>query len=342
MVGLYNDLKVKLDELIIKLKEPPNKEIKIVCMPHFCIDNYVNYGGDYESFLQKFEKIAKQGGGNLALRQTLNIGGKAANCACALSSLGLQTHLIGKTDELGFILLEHFVHGKDLDISHVSSDGDLAFTTAIELEKASVMISDPGSLSRFGPEYLTEDDEKLILDADIVCVSDWGLNEIGTELARYIFSLIKENKKGKTFFDPGDPSPKMDKEKVEIEDLTNEVIESSLVDIMSVNEDEIEKYGSNDFLKKKARVDLHTHSYARSFYKEKKTEEIPTFIIKPIRLTGAGDAWNAGDIYGEVMGFPDDLRLLLANALATCYISNPKGIHPTRGDIINFLENEMI
>ncbi len=327
-----------ISELIKKLETVPPPESRIVLMPHFCIDNFVHFGDTPESFIRKIEDIASRGGGNLALPQNLQIGGKAANCASALDSLGLQPNLFAKTDELGLKLLQHFVKGKNIDISHVSSNGSLAFTTTIELQGANIMLSDPGSLSTFGPENLTEGDTELIKQADFVCISDWGMNKKGTELAQYVFSLVKNEGGGQTFFDPGDPSPKKENANREINNLKKHILEGGLLDILSVNGDEVNRYGGLDELRDMARVDLHAKTFSASYTSEMETNKIPAFEVKPIRLTGAGDAWNAGDILGQVLGLPDELRLLLANAVAGHYISDSTGKHATEQDLLEFLK----
>ncbi|SNQ59226.1 carbohydrate kinase family protein [Candidatus Methanoperedens nitratireducens] len=333
------------EELIEKLAESTPTEFKIVVMPHFCIDSSVRYEDNCKSFIRKFKNIAGRGGGNIIVKQSLLRGGKAANCASALLSLGVRTYLITRTDEIGYKLLEYFFKGKDADLSYVSKDGELASSTAIELRGTNVMLSDPGSLSQFGPECLTEKEEKLIREADLVCVSDWGLNKKGTELAEHVFGIVKEEKEGKTFFDPGDPSPKEGDVEEEIERMVSRILSEGLVDIISVNEDEVKRYGKKDnlsrainHLRQVVRVDLHTEDYVRTFYKDRETGEIPAFDIQPKRLTGAGDAWNAGDIFGEIIGLSDDLRLMLANAVAAYYISDPEGKHPTRRDLMKFLD----
>lgn len=330
-------------ELVKKLQEDISKDLKIVMLPHFCIDNLVQYKKSSKSFLKEFKNTTKQKGGNIVVKQNLFSGGKASNCALALSSLGVHTYLIAKTSQLGYAILKTFFEGKNIDLSHVKKDGELAFTTALEFKEANIMVSDPGSLSQFGPKSLKTEDEKLISEADILCFSDWGLNQKGTELARHIFNLIKE-KGGKTFFDPGDPSPKGSKKKKEIEEINN-ILKNNLVDILSVNEAEAKEFGkSNNFkkainnLKKVTRVDLHTKDYAQSFYDNKNTAKIKAFDVQAKRFTGAGDAWNAGDILGEIMELSSELRILLANAVAAYYISDPQRKHPSKHDLINFLE----
>lgn len=329
-------------ELIEQLKEPILKECNVVVMPHFCIDNLIQYAGDFDSFKESAEHIVNQGGGNLKIKQIQQIGGKAANFAHALASLGMHSHLIAKTNEMGYILLEHLFKEKNVDLSHVKRNGELAFTSSIELKSANIMISDPASLSQFGPENLTQDDEELIKAADLVCISDWGLNEKGTELANHVFKLMKEEGQGKTFFDPGDPSPKKERPDKEIKELIKNVISAGLVDIMSVNMEEAQQLGGLDFLRTQTRVDLHTRNFSKSLFGFKGTAKIPVFKVSPKRLTGAGDAWNAADAYGEILGFSDETRLLFANATATYYISDSRGRHPSIEDLMVFLENNSV
>lgn len=323
--------------LLNDLEDLPKKQFTIVAMPHFCIDNLIKYSKSYESFRSEEEQIVALGGGNLNIPQIQQIGGKAANCADALASLGLSPHLIARTNQLGYILLEHLLGDKKVDTSHVKKDGELAFTSSIELDSANIMISDPGSLSRFGPDDLTDEDEKLIKNADMVCISDWGLNEKGTELAKHVFGLVKEEGRGKTFFDPGDASPKMDRKEDEINKLVREVIAGGLVDIISLNLEEAASLGGLDLLRTHTRIELHTKEYSRSLFGFNESEMVPTFSVSPKRLTGAGDAWNAGCVFGHLFGFSDEHRILFANAIAAFYISDLKGEHPTVPDIIEYL-----
>ena len=328
------DFESEKEKLVKKLNKK-EVSLKVVVMPHFCVDNFVHYGKSFDSFLKELEKIAAQGGGNIPVKQVLHRGGKAANCASALASLGTNVSLIAKTNMLGYKLLEHFFAGKQIDLSHVKTDGELAFTTAIELQGVNIMISYAGSLQQFGPEVLTPEDEKLIKDADVLCLSDWGLNERGSELANYIFTIAKEGKT-RVFFDPGDPTPKGSKEAEEIKKIKG-LLRQGLVDALSVNENEIERYGGKEFLRNYTRVDFHTEQYVKSYSTESESERVPTFKVNPMRLTGAGDAWNAGDIVADALSLSDEQRLLLANATAAFYIAHPEGKHATLKELADFI-----
>jgi len=331
------DLSNEKENLIKVLRKKNSKRFNIVVMPHFCIDNFVHCNQKPDIFINNLKALLAQGGGNITFSQELHCGGKAANCASALSSLGLHVTLIAKTSILGYKLLKHFFAGKDVELSHVAKDGGLAFTTALELEGSNLMLSYAGSLENFGPEFISSRDEKIIKKADVVCISDWGLNNKGTALAQHVFSIAKEGK-AKTFFDPGDPSPKGKKEHKEIEGI-NRLLAKGLIDMLSVNENEVIRYGTIDFLKKFTMVELHTASYAMSASKNFTTEKVPAFNVSPLRLTGAGDAWAAGDIFGLCLSLPAVQRLMLAHAVAAYYISQPQGKHAKRHEVASFLED---
>src|SRR5207245_10254685 len=57
----------------------------------------------------------------------------------------------------------------------------------------------------------------------------------GTDLAEKVFSIAKEEGKAVTFFDPGDPALRIG----EIEGLNQRVLTPGLVDVLSVNENEL-------------------------------------------------------------------------------------------------------
>jgi len=339
-------LKDLIKKLIKQLGSNTKYDNKIVVMPHFCVDVFVEVNRNYLNFQKDLKKVVERGGGNIRISQKVYRGGKAANLASALSAFGLNTYLIARTDDFGYKMLHSFFKDTNVDISHVSKEGKFSITTALELKDANIMLSDPGSLEEFGPLMLHDKDVDLIKSADIICISDWGLNTKGTDLVKFVFEKVKYSGKGKTFFDPGDPSSKGEKEEQEITKFLDQVVAQGLVDIFSVNDDELLKFGrSNDIakaiqnLKNIKRIDLHTKKSSISYYKEKKAKKIPSVNITPRRLTGAGDSWNAGNILGEIFGVDDDMRLLLANSVAAFYISNTEAKHPSRSELIKFLEN---
>lgn len=352
----------KVEELIRRLGEVGERP-SFVIMPDFFVDHFLHYGGALQRFIDDVTNVARRGGGCRPFtKQTIMRGGNGANMGAALGMLGARVSLIVRTSPLGLSLLKHFFDGLDVDLSRVKTDGRLATTIAIELEYdgrlVNVMVNDSGSVVDFGFESLSEDDLRLIKEADYVCVVNWGQNFKGTELASMVFDFVKKEGVGKTFFDSSDPAPR----RSEVPELVERVLLAGNLDIISVNENEAVWYASYfdksfearrgherlDVLALEAaktlservetRIDLHTINYSASF-EGGVAYMAPTFDVEVQRATGAGDAWNAGDTYGDSLGLSPELRLILANAAAGDYISNKTGKHPSRGDLIKFLNS---
>jgi len=355
-----------VDELLLYLKQLKPKEFSVAVMPDFFLDRLVTYEGDIEQLSKVLTEVAKRKGGTIhGVKQTEIRGGNATNTTAALATLGAKVYPIIDTSPLGLHLLKFYLEPFGADLSHVKTSGATSLTTALEFtyqgEKVNVMMSDLGSLPEFGLNNLTSEDFQLLREADYVCVLHWsGTKRWGTELAEEVFRHVKKKGRGKTYFDTSDPSPK----KEDIPRLIKKVFLRKLVDIFSVNEDEAFWYASQlseevsrlkevltlDELAKEcarilaknfsARVDLHTLTFTGSFTSE--TEVIvPAFNVHVLRVTGAGDAWNAGNIFGDALAFPDTCRLTFANAVAAYYISSPAAEHPTLPKLMEFCSKQL-
>jgi sugar/nucleoside kinase (ribokinase family) len=222
------------------------------------------------------------------------------------------------------------------------------------------MLRDLGSLVDFGPKSLTSTDYDLLAEADVVCLFNWaGTRKHGTELAQTVFHYVKTKGKGVTYYDTADPLPCQEK----IPELLEQVLLKDFVDILSVNENEAVQYAtyitpkSVRLLRKKykkleelalkcaallaqdlfARIDLHTTAYSATFCKNKKPKMVSSFEVRILRATGAGDSWNAGNIFADQQGLSDMARLTFANAVAAYYVSNPQAAHPTVSRLKGFL-----
>ena len=345
------DIKL-IKRVIDRLKDIDKKlllDYHIVLLPDFFIDHFLTFD-EFEVNIPKIENIYKQGGGNIpGIKQKISQGGNASNTALALAKLGLSSHLICRTDELGLYLLDYFLGRNGVDLSGVKIDGQLAITAALEFGKkhTNIMIGDAGSVTDFSFDILTEKDKELISKSDMLCVTNWNLNKRGTDLAENVFKYAKKFNI-KTFFDTGDPSSR----KNEIPDLTNNVLANPNLDILGLNEVELSYYSGFEIksiddaikainsLKKKvnARIDLHTANFSCST--NEKFTFIPTINIEnKYRSTGAGDIWNAGNIFADILKFNVDERLFFANSIAAYYISSPEPLPPDIKDITSFISN---
>lgn len=331
-----------------------------VILPDFFLDHFV-ITDTFEKFIEGIESIARQGGGNLlGSKHLVRRGGNSANTAAALHALGADPTLIVTTDEQGKKLLESLVH-PDLNLDHVHTDGRLSATVSIELEydhrRVNLMVSDSGSASSFSFDDLTEDDLNAISDSGLVCLLNLNHNSKALELAQNLFKYVRESSNAITFLDIGDPSGKPEK----LSPIIKHVIADGLVDVLGMNENEAGWFawalsGNNEAWRGNVkhpdkwilaaelisnetgvRSDLHTPYYSASI----KADQIamqPSFEMESKILCGAGDAWNAGSIYGLLSNLPHDERLVLANAVAALYVSFGTAEHPTLHQVISFLE----
>jgi len=365
--GLGMSLIQNVEELlrILERLKPP-KKFSVVVMPDFFLDRIVTYEGDVKHFSRTIAEVAERKGGSIhGVKQLELRGGNAANTAAALAALGAQVYPILDTSPPGLHLLKFYLETFGVDLSHVKTRGRMSLTTAIELthqgERVNAMISDLGSLPEFGLDDLTSEDFQVLREANYVCIFNWSATRRwGTDLAQGVFNYVRKEGKGKTYYDTSDPNPK----KEDVPKLVKKILLGNLLDIFSVNENEALCYASQlnkkveslrkelklDELAKEcarilaknlsARVDLHTTTFAGSFTSNSEVVA-PAFKVPVLRATGAGDAWNAGNIFGDSLGLPDSYRLTLANAVAAYYISSPTGEHPTLPKLVEFCSEQL-
>ena len=142
----------------------------------------------------------------------------------------------------------------------------------------------------------------------------------------------------------------------------NKILKTDKVDILSLNENEAITYASllDESLQEKqarlgfaelameaarvlakclpARIDLHTTEFSATVTGKTETV-VPAFKVQVQRATGAGDAWDAGNILGDGNHLSDQSRLMLANAVSACYLQSPDGEHPTKTQLAKFIKN---
>jgi sugar/nucleoside kinase (ribokinase family) len=345
------------------LKEKQEK-CDVIVMPDFFHDRLINLDYDVARFSSMIGDVARRKGGSIdGVAQTDMRGGNAINTASALAALGVKVTPIVCTNKLGLQQIKFHLRRYRVDISHVKITEKASLTTAMEFktenEKANVMLRDLGALADFGPLDLNEGDYNLIENADYVCIFNWaGTKKYGTKLAETVFRRTKAKGNGKTYYDTADPTPNRDK----IPELMEKVLKTSQVDVLSLNENEAIWYAAllNKAIGEKqkklrfdglamkaarvltkhlaARIDLHTTNFSAAVTKKNEVV-VPAFKVKALRATGAGDAWNAGNILGDGNALSDECRLALANAVSACYLSDPHGAHPTRRKLVKFIEN---
>jgi sugar/nucleoside kinase (ribokinase family) len=355
---------LEYSRLIKILKNPPLVPRPLI-LPDFFLDHFV-IANKLEDLLSGMLGLAKQGGGNLlGPEQFIKRGGNAVNTATALHTLGLDPRVIVTTDEYGASILRSLVH-PNLDLSLVHTDGRMSSTVSIEAEyqsrRVNLMISDSGSLSEFSFSDLTEADLAAIRDSGLIALVNLSQNSCGVELAENLFLMVQDETSTITFMDICDPSHNPDL----LEPLTKKVLAEGLVDILGMNENEAtwlawsisgrNKKWRKDNQKPKdwlsavkyvsteigARIDFHTPQFSATLLDGEIISFVPAFVVNSRVICGAGDAWNAGNIYGTLLELHDNERLSLANAVAALYVESEDAMHPSHIDIINFLKGKII
>ncbi len=330
-------------------------------LPDFFLDRLVSLEWDLSEFSKIAKDVTARKGGSLDGISQIDIrGGNAINVASALASLGAKVTPIVCTNEFGLQQLNYFLKDNQVDISRVKIREKVSITTALEFKdkngKINVMLRDLGSLEDFGPNDLNESDFSIIEQSDFVCLFNWaGTTKFGNSLAETVFGRAKKEGKCKTYFDTADPMPNSRL----IPELMENVLKSNKLDILSLNENEAVTYAryldpsfsgrqETEFAKlamdaarilKKhlhLRIDLHTSLFSATL-KDESEVVVPSFKVKILRATGAGDAWTAGNVLGDHNGLSDECRLMFANAVSACYLSDPQGNHPTWNKIRSFL-----
>ncbi|MHB8604880.1 MAG: carbohydrate kinase family protein, partial [Thermoplasmatota archaeon] len=242
-----------------------------------------------------------------------------------------------------------------VDLAHVRADGELAVTTALEFApsrdgveqgRRNVMLSHAGSVAAFGPGSLDDNARTLIAGSDAVLVANWSQDAHGG--TALVAEVARVARAGGTlaFLDTGDPSGRSPADRSAL------LAAAAAIDVFSVNENELALFGGLMPTSPAAfpqlaralcarlrgpRIDLHT---ATAAFSEPTGAHAEAFKVDARRATGAGDAWNAGNIVGSLLALPDDARLRLANAVAACYVSSADGRHPTRAGLVEFLGSE--
>jgi sugar/nucleoside kinase (ribokinase family) len=340
-----------------------HKECNVVVMPDFFLDRIVDLDWRLSEFSGSVGEVIKRKGGSIdGIHQMDQKGGNSINTASALSSLGISVTPIVCTSEYGLQLIKYHFKDTAMDFSHIKTIGKASVTTALEFkgldEKINVMLRDIGALADFGPSDLNEKDYELIEDSDYVCLFNWaGTLKYGTALAQAVFEHAKAKGKTKTYYDTADPIPNI----TCISEFLEKILKTPKIDILSVNENEAITYASlleKDFKDKKgelsfadysleaarvlsrhfpARIDLHSSVFSASI-NGKREVVVPTFKIEVFRATGAGDAWNAGNLLADHHNLSDECRLMLANAVSACYLSGRDSSHPTKLRLASFLK----
>lgn len=306
---------------------------RVAVLPDLFVDAIAHLPA-WNTYRHRLGALVRRGGGNLPIGPVeLKAGGNATNLAIALARLGARVELITETDRAGRFLLEEASRGTRLGLDLVRVSRRASATVALEFGRANAMLSHAGPLRDFGPERLTPAAWKAILAADAVAVTNWAQNRRGTEL----LAAIAQRLRGSSAFLFVDPSDPRHRGKA-IRSLLGRQAIWRRVDALGLNVNELGAFTGDGGASPAAaarrlhrrlgcRIDLHTRRWALSVDAEG-TVRVPALRDAPRRLTGAGDAWNAGNLAGYLLALAPRERLRLAHRTATAYLTSVDGRPP--------------
>jgi ribokinase len=309
----------------------------VAVMHDYFVDRLV-HTGSLGGLTRSVEAKAAAGGGGLhGIRQSEIRGGNAVNLAHALGRLGLRTLLITHAEAAHEGLLRESF--EELDVQLRIKPLKAGMTVAFE-ERVNVMLGDGGGAADFGPALLDSDDWEGLRSSDVVCSVNWAANAKGTELLVALKKSLGGQKK--IFIDPADFRDRLRSFRI----LLRMIARKELVDWVSMNEEEGKAAAKLLGLKARGhgqvceglasalKVSFDLHGLTRSYTSDGSgVIEDKVLRTKPRRLTGAGDVFDAGSIYGRVRGFSGRKRLNFANVAARLYLQSKDPVPPTLDEV---------
>ncbi len=313
------------------------RKYDVAVMHDFFVDRLVHVPSLEEAARSISDKALTGGGGIHGIRQEEVRGGNAVNLAHALARLGLRTLLITHSDPAhGGLLRGSFADlGADIRVK----DAPAGLTVALE-ERVNVMLGDARGAGDFGPSMLDERDWDALGNSKVVCSVNWAANRLGTELLAALRRRLGREKI--VFFDPADFRDRTP----QFAELLGRISRDHLSDWVSMNEMEgtaaARSMGvaTSDLaemcrhLARRLGVVFDLHATATSYTSEgTRVSSVRVHRIRSKRLTGAGDVWDAGAIYGRLRGMEEEERLAFANGAAKLYLESENFLPPTAKEV---------
>jgi ribokinase len=361
---VFKNLLIKLIDIRETRDQP-----QVTILPDFFVDRIIEVL-DYPVFINDIRKKIIAGGGSMRGYSSVDIkGGNAVNMAYSLAKLDVRVELFTIADEIGSAILHSVFLPFKANVNLNITKGKHGLSTVFEFLNSSncpsnVMVSDVGDNDNFGPELIQSQKVQTILrSSDAVIMTNWASNLRGTDLLDYVFT---NSPKSVHFLDPAD----IEKRCFEFINVIKN--SSNLIDFLSINENEY-----NLIIKALKNVIDYNESILVTFDSSLYPNNINAFCesakllsnfvnltvcihttkgsvisnghetlfvdsIVPSKIdivSGAGDAWDAGFIYGHLFGFTTMEKICFANLLSSLHVGNLFGDNPSLSEIIDYLKS---
>ena len=361
---IFRNLLVKLIDIRETRDQP-----QVTILPDFFVDRIIEVL-DYPVFINDIRKKIIAGGGSMRGYSSVDIkGGNAVNMAYSLAKLDVRVELFTIADEIGSAILHSVFFPFKANVNLNITTGKHGLSTVFEFLNSSsypsnVMVSDVGDNDNFGPELIQSQKVQTILrSSDAVIMTNWASNLRGTDLLDYVFT---NSPKSVHFLDPAD----IEKRCFEFINVIKN--RSNLIDFLSINENEynliIEALKSVIEFNESTLLTFDSSLYPKNinaFCESAKLlsnfvnltvcihttkgsvlsnghESLFVESIVPSKIdivSGAGDSWDAGFIYGHLFGFTTMEKICFANLLSSLHVGNLFGDNPSLSEIIDYIKS---
>jgi ribokinase len=362
--NIFRNLLIKLVDIRETRDQP-----QVTILPDFFVDRIIEVL-DYPVFINDIPKKIIAGGGSMRGYSSVDIkGGNAVNMAYSLAKLDVRVELFTIADEIGSAILHSVFLPFKANVNLNITKGKHGLSTVFEFLNSSsspsnVMVSDVGDNDNFGPELIQSQKVQTILrSSDAVIMTNWASNLRGTELLDYVFA---NSPTSVHFLDPAD----IEKRCFEFINVIKN--RSNLIDFLSINENEynliIEALKSVIEFNESTLLTFDSNLYPNNinaFCESAKLlsnfvnltvcihttkgsvisnghESLFVDSIVPSKIdivSGAGDSWDAGFIYGHLFGFTTIEKICFANLLSSLHVGNLFGDNPSLSEIIDYIKS---
>jgi sugar/nucleoside kinase (ribokinase family) len=260
----------------------------------------------------------------LASRYTFTLGSSTALCAANLAALGLKVGIVGKVgdDPLGdFVIRE--LGERRIDTGRVIRDATVrtGVTVSLAYPEDRAMVTYPGAMAHLLAE---EVDPDYLASARHLHLSALFLQRAIQPGCAGLFRAAKERGLT-TSLDPGwDPEEKWDAGIAAL---------YPWLDVLFVNQAEVSamtgeawwREAASALASRVAILVVKRGPAGAIAFRQGATWEHPGFAVEAVDPTGAGDAFDAGFLFGWLAGWPTPESLLWGNACGALTVGLPGG-----------------
>lgn len=248
---------------------------------------------------------------NVSKEVIVDLGGKAGNVSIALKRLGVEVVVTGCVgDDLEGAFIKKTLSDEGIDVSHLKTcEGSTGRTTIVVTKDGeNTMFNYPGANGKFTPELidwtLVEEGEVLFIQFGIPADSIFELSSMAKRAGMMVYA------------DTSFPS-----------EIPWDAF--SYIDYMSPNERELLQISGKKDVEKAVKslfrrgievLLVKMGEKGVKIFEGKNTYEVPAIQAKVVDTTGAGDAFNAGFIYGRLKGLSDEESAKLGVVLSSIVV----------------------